>query len=54
MLLAGDPMLVFMNENWKQIAAEFGKPLVDSATNKLYKNIAVVFEKLPIGDIANV
>ncbi|CAB3226968.1 unnamed protein product [Arctia plantaginis] len=49
-----EPMLKFMNENWKQIAAEFGKPLVDSAANKLYQNIVVVFEKLPIGDIANV
>ncbi|GBP47794.1 Circadian clock-controlled protein [Eumeta japonica] len=45
-------MLTFLNENWKQVSQEFGTPLVEAAARKLYKNVVIFLEHVPIWDIA--
>ncbi|XP_028177821.1 circadian clock-controlled protein-like [Ostrinia furnacalis] len=47
-----DTMHTFLNENWKQIATEFGRPIMGSAANTLFKNVSNFFKKSPIKDIA--
>ncbi|XP_047990606.1 circadian clock-controlled protein daywake-like [Leguminivora glycinivorella] len=47
-----DAMLKFLNENWKQISIEFGRPLVDSASKKIFKNVKAFLQSVPIHDIA--
>ncbi|XP_075975237.1 circadian clock-controlled protein daywake-like [Anticarsia gemmatalis] len=49
-----EAMLTFLNDNWKQISSEFGQPLVNNVAKKLYKNIGVFFDKMPLNEIANV
>ncbi|KAL0880083.1 hypothetical protein ABMA27_002575 [Loxostege sticticalis] len=46
-----DTMHTFLNENWKQIAGEFGRPIMGSAANTLFKNVVNFFKKSPIKDI---
>lgn len=47
-------MLMFLNDNWKQISAEFGRPMIDTAAKKLFKNMVTFLKNQPIADIANV
>ncbi|XP_063622203.1 circadian clock-controlled protein daywake-like [Cydia splendana] len=47
-----DTMLKFLNENWKQISTEFGRPIVDSASKKIYKNVKSFMKSVAINDIA--
>lgn len=47
-------MLVFLNENWKQITEEFGKPMLEVSAKKIFKSLVAFFTKVPIGDIADV
>ncbi|CAH2982499.1 unnamed protein product [Chilo suppressalis] len=47
-----DAMHLFLNDNWKQISAEFGRPIMASAANSIYKNIITFFKKMPIDDIS--
>ncbi|KAG6447736.1 hypothetical protein O3G_MSEX005144 [Manduca sexta] len=49
-----DTMLKFLNENWKQISLEFGKPLMDVAAKSIFKNVITFFAKEAIEDIAEV
>ncbi|KAH9630144.1 hypothetical protein HF086_004850 [Spodoptera exigua] len=49
-----DTMLTFLNENWKQIAAEFGRPMIDLASKRIFKNVVNFFESNPIEEIASV
>lgn len=51
-LVLGDTMHTFLNENWKQIAAEFGRPLMESAAKTLFKNISNFFKHSPINEIS--
>lgn len=45
-------MLKFLNENWKQVSTEFGRPIVVAAVKKILKNIVTFFRKNAIDDIA--
>ncbi|CAG5028552.1 unnamed protein product [Parnassius apollo] len=47
-----EPMLIFLNENWKQISKEFGDPIMDVTAKKLFKNLVAFFSKVPLSDIA--
>ncbi|KAJ8716587.1 hypothetical protein PYW07_003214 [Mythimna separata] len=49
-----EAMLSFLNDNWKQIADEFGGPMMDLAAKTLYKNVKNYFEVMPIEEIASV
>ncbi|KAI8421682.1 hypothetical protein MSG28_009670 [Choristoneura fumiferana] len=49
-----DTMLMFLNQNWKQISEEFGKPVMEAAAKKMFKNIKSFLAKVPIAEIANV
>ncbi|XP_049872278.1 circadian clock-controlled protein daywake-like [Pectinophora gossypiella] len=49
-----DTMLSFLNENWKQVSIEFGRPMIDGAARKIYKNVVIFFSKMPLAEIANV
>ncbi|KAL4713185.1 hypothetical protein ACJJTC_018830 [Scirpophaga incertulas] len=46
-----DTMHMFLNENWKQISAEFGRPIMNAAAKKIYENIVAFFKNVPIEDI---
>lgn len=46
-------MLKFLNENWKQIAQEFGSPMVDLTAKRIFKNIINYLEVLPIEEITD-
>lgn len=47
-------MLRFLNENWKQVSKEFGRPMMEEAAKIMFKNIKTYFMKNPISDIANI
>ncbi|CAH2047054.1 unnamed protein product, partial [Iphiclides podalirius] len=49
-----EPMLVFLNENWKQITQEFGNPMIEVSAKKIFKNLVAFFSKVSITDIAYV
>nr|3E8T_A Chain A, Takeout-like protein 1 [Epiphyas postvittana]3E8W_A Chain A, Takeout-like protein 1 [Epiphyas postvittana]4G0S_A Chain A, Takeout-like protein 1 [Epiphyas postvittana]4G0S_B Chain B, Takeout-like protein 1 [Epiphyas postvittana] len=49
-----DTMLTFLNQNWKQVSEEFGKPVMEAAAKKIFKNIKHFLAKVPIAEIANV
>lgn len=42
----------FLNENWKQVVTEFGRPIMDATAKKFFKNINIFFEKNSLEDIA--
>ncbi|XP_022828035.1 circadian clock-controlled protein-like [Spodoptera litura] len=48
-----ETMLTFLNENWKQIAAEFGRPMIDLASKRIFKNVVNFFEANPIEEITS-
>ncbi|CAK1585322.1 unnamed protein product [Parnassius mnemosyne] len=47
-----EPMLLFLNENWKQISQEFGGPMMDASAKKLFQSLVAFFSKVPLSDIA--
>ncbi|XP_031766736.2 circadian clock-controlled protein daywake-like [Galleria mellonella] len=47
-----DSMHIFLNDNWKEISTEFGRPIIDAGIKKMLKNIAIFFDKNPIDDIS--
>lgn len=47
-------MLKFLNENWQQISAEFGRPVIEAAAKIIFKNVKTFFKKNPLSDIANI
>ncbi|XP_059049962.1 circadian clock-controlled protein daywake-like [Achroia grisella] len=44
-------MHIFLNDNWKEVSTEFGRPIIESAIKKILKNVAIFFDKNPIEDI---
>uniref|UniRef100_A0A2A4JM86 Uncharacterized protein n=1 Tax=Heliothis virescens TaxID=7102 RepID=A0A2A4JM86_HELVI len=49
-----EAMLSFLNENWRQIAQEFGRPVIDATAKTIFKNIVNFFEAMPMEEIASV
>ncbi|XP_013133153.1 PREDICTED: circadian clock-controlled protein-like [Papilio polytes] len=49
-----DPMLKFLNENWKEITKEFGGPMIEESAKKIFKSLVAFFSKNAIADIAHV
>ncbi|CAH0587014.1 unnamed protein product [Chrysodeixis includens] len=47
-----ETMLNFLNENWQQIALEFGRPLIDLAVNNVFKNMNKYYAKVALEDYA--
>ncbi|XP_026733517.1 circadian clock-controlled protein-like [Trichoplusia ni] len=47
-----ETMLNFLNENWQQIALEFGRPLIDLAVSNVFKNMNKYYEKVALEDYA--
>ncbi|CAG9787827.1 unnamed protein product [Diatraea saccharalis] len=47
-----DAMHTFLNDNWKQISTEFGRPIMASTADSIYKNIIIFFQKMAIDDIS--
>ncbi|CAH2238700.1 circadian clock-controlled protein daywake-like [Pararge aegeria] len=46
-----ETVLNFLNENWKTVAEEFGKPLVDYAVDLAIRTIEVFFNKVPYSEL---
>ncbi|XP_075975605.1 circadian clock-controlled protein daywake-like [Anticarsia gemmatalis] len=49
-----DAVLQFLNENWKTVAEEFGKPIVDYAVDLALRTIEVFFLAVPYEELINV
>ncbi|XP_026748918.2 circadian clock-controlled protein daywake-like isoform X2 [Galleria mellonella] len=47
-------VLTFLNENWKLVAEEFGKPIVDYAVDLVIKSIEKFFSAVPYEELTNV
>ncbi|XP_047509537.1 protein takeout-like [Pieris napi] len=55
-LFKGNPqlsetVLLFLNENWKQVVDEFGKPVVDTIIKATFDNIKRFFDKIPKNEL---
>ncbi|XP_030022748.2 circadian clock-controlled protein daywake, partial [Manduca sexta] len=55
-LFQGNPelsqtVLQFLNENWKQLVDEFGKPIFDKIVEIAYSKIGKFFEKIPKSEL---
>ncbi|KAJ8723378.1 hypothetical protein PYW08_003290 [Mythimna loreyi] len=48
-----EAMLTFLNDNGKQIADEFGGPMMDLAARTIFKNVKNYFEAMPIEEITS-
>ncbi|KAI8421664.1 hypothetical protein MSG28_009655 [Choristoneura fumiferana] len=48
-----DTVLKFLNENWRQVADEFGKPILDYALELIVRNIEKFFLAVPIEEIVD-
>ncbi|KAJ2950999.1 hypothetical protein O0L34_g5375 [Tuta absoluta] len=46
-------MLTFLNENWKQVSVEFGRPMIDAAAKKIFKGVVAFFKTAPLEDLAD-
>ncbi|KAJ2951010.1 hypothetical protein O0L34_g5385 [Tuta absoluta] len=49
-----DTVLAFLNENWRTVAEEFGKPLVDYAVDLAIRTIEKFFLAVPYEEIVHV
>ncbi|XP_059049935.1 circadian clock-controlled protein daywake-like isoform X1 [Achroia grisella] len=49
-----DTVLQFLNENWKLVAEEFGKPIVDYAVDLAIRTIEKFFIAVPYEELINV
>lgn len=47
-------MLKFLNENWKTVAEEFGKPIVDYAVELALRTVEKFFIVVPYEELINV
>lgn len=54
MAVSGATVLQFMNDNWKQVAEEFGKPIVDYAVELAIRTIEKFFIVVPYEELINV
>lgn len=50
----GNTVLVFLNENWRTVAEEFGKPIVDYAVDLAIKTIEKFFLAVPYNELVGV
>lgn len=50
----GETVLNFLNENWKTVAEEFGKPIVDYSVNLAITTIEKFFLAVPYEELINV
>lgn len=51
---SGDTVLTFLNENWKTVAEEFGKPIVDYAVDLAIRTIEKFFSAVPYEELVNI
>ncbi|KAM3964939.1 circadian clock-controlled protein daywake-like [Aphomia sociella] len=49
-----DTVLMFLNENWRTVAEEFGKPIVDYAVDLAIRTIEKFFVAVPYEELVNV
>ncbi|XP_049872270.1 circadian clock-controlled protein daywake-like [Pectinophora gossypiella] len=49
-----DTVLAFLNENWRTVAEEFGKPIVDYAVDLAIKTIEKFFLAVPYEELVNI
>ncbi|CAG4930297.1 unnamed protein product [Colias eurytheme] len=49
-----ETVLNFLNENWKTVAEEFGKPIVDYAVDLAIKTIEKFFVEVPYEELINI
>lgn len=47
----GTALLNVMNDNWEQVCKEFGKPLMDSVSKKILKNVNKFLSHSPLEEI---
>lgn len=47
-------VLKFLNENWKLVAEEFGKPIVDYAVELALRTVEKFFLRVPYEELINV
>lgn len=53
LVLPGDAVLGFLNDNWKTVAEEFGKPIVDYAVELAITTIEKFFLAVPYNELVN-
>ncbi|CAB3226990.1 unnamed protein product [Arctia plantaginis] len=46
-----EAVLLFLNENWKQVTEEFGRPIVDELIDIVYKIVKKFFEVVPKNEL---
>ncbi|KOB68908.1 Juvenile hormone binding protein-like protein, partial [Operophtera brumata] len=47
-----DTMLQFLNNDWKTVSQEFGRPILEEAAKILFENVKTYFKQNAISDIA--
>lgn len=52
--LTGNTVLQFLNDNWKTVADEFGKPIMDYAVELAVKTIEIFLQAVPYEELINV
>lgn len=52
--ISGKTVLQFLNDNWKTVAEEFGKPIVDYAVDLAIRTIEKFFDKVPYNELVYV
>lgn len=54
LLISGDAMHTFMNDNWKAISQEFGDPMLEKPVEKIFTAMKTYLRSQPLDEIANV
>ncbi|CAH0399752.1 unnamed protein product [Chilo suppressalis] len=49
-----DTVLAFLNDNWRMVAEEFGKPIVDYAVDLAIRTIEKFFSAVPYEELVNI
>lgn len=52
--VAGNTVLLFLNENWRVVTEEFGKPVVDYAMNVTIDTARKFFDAVPYDELLHV
>lgn len=52
--ISGNTVLQFLNENWRVVTEEFGKPVVDYAMNVTIETAKKFFTAVPYDELLNV
>lgn len=47
----GKAVLLFLNENWKQVTEDLGRPVVDELIDIVYKIVKKFFEFVPKNEL---